>query len=91
MFFKTGDEVLILLPTQGQPLQARCSGPFTIEKKINGVDFVFYTPGRHKKKCLCHVSMLKFYQEKKSDEVMSSHVAVCPVVAEPNHDMVDDH
>ena len=34
--------------------------------------------------------MLKLYQERKSDEVMSSHVAVCPVVAEANHDMMGD-
>ena len=29
-------------------------------------------------------------QERKSDEVMSSCVAVCPVVTEANHDMVGD-
>ena len=34
--------------------------------------------------------MLKLYQERKSDEEMSSQVAVYPVVAEANHDMVGD-
>ena len=81
---------MILLPVQGQPLQARYSGLFTIEKKINDVDCVVYTPARYKEKCLCYVNVLKLYQERKSDEVMSSHVAVCPVVAEANHDMVGD-
>lgn len=32
---KAGDKVLILLPVQGQPLQARYGGAFTIEEKIN--------------------------------------------------------
>ena len=68
----------------------RYSSPFTIEKKINDVDYVVYTPRRRKEKRLFHVNMLKLYQERKSDEVMSSHVAVCPVVAEANHDMMDD-
>ena len=34
--------------------------------------------------------MLKLYQERKLDEVMSSHVAVYPVVAKANYDMVGD-
>ena len=68
----------------------RYSGPFTIEKKIDDVEYVVYTPGRRKEKRLYHVNMLKLYQERKSDEVMSSHVAVCPVVAEANHDMMGD-
>ena len=88
--FKVGDEVSILLPVQGQPLQARYSGPFTIEKKINDVDYVVYTPERCKEKRSCHVNMLKLYQERKSDEVMFSHIAVCPVFAEANHDIVGD-
>ena len=33
---------------------------------------------------------MRCYQERKSDEVMSSHVAVCSVVVEANHDMVGD-
>ena len=39
---------------------------------------------------ICHADMLKLYQERKLDEVMSSHVTVCPVIAEPNYDMVAD-
>ena len=32
--FQIGDEVLILLPLHGHPLQASYSGPYTIDKKI---------------------------------------------------------
>ena len=31
--FQIGDEVLILLPLHGHPLQAQYSGPYTIDKK----------------------------------------------------------
>ena len=51
----------ILLPVQGQPLQARYSGPFIIEKKITDVDYVIYTPGRCKQKSFCHVNILQLY------------------------------
>ena len=49
--FKPGGKVLILLPVQGQPLQAKYGGPFTIEKEN--------TFSRCKAKCLCHINMLK--------------------------------
>ena len=83
-FFKVGDEVLILLPIQGQPLQARYSGPFTIERKINDVDYIVYTPGRRKEKCLCHINMFKLYQERKSEEeTMPSQYEVYFCLREP--------
>ena len=40
--YKAGNEVLILLPVQGQPLQAKYSGPFTTEK-ISDIGYVVYT------------------------------------------------
>ena len=57
--FKARDKISILLTVQGQPLQARYIGPFMIGKKINDVDYVVYTPGRCKEKCLCYVNILK--------------------------------
>ena len=65
--FKARDEVLILLPIQGQPLQARYSGPFTFKKKINDVDYLVKTHGRCKEKHVCHINMLKLHQERKLD------------------------
>ena len=77
--FQIGDEVLILLPLHGHPLQARYSGPYTIDKKINDVDYIVKTPGRRKEKWLCHINMLKLYQARQG-EVPSR--AVCTVVTE---------
>ena len=38
--FKPGDKVLVLLPLQSDPLSAKFSGPYTIEKKLNEVNYV---------------------------------------------------
>ena len=41
--FEVDDEVLALLPIPGCPLQARYSGPFVVDKKLNEVDYVIAT------------------------------------------------
>jgi len=46
--FKYGDKVLVLLPVHGSPFQGHYYGPFTIEEKVNNVDYVISTPGHHK-------------------------------------------
>ena len=63
--FEVGDEVLALLPIPGCPLQARYSGPFIVDKKLNEVDYVIATPGRRKQQRLCHINMLKLYHKRK--------------------------
>jgi len=62
--FRCGDKVLVLLPVHGSPLQARYCGPYTIEEKVNSVDYVISTAGHRKTRRLCHVNMLKAYYEK---------------------------
>ena len=62
--FHPGDQVLVLLPIHGSPLQAQYCGPYTVEKKLSDVDYVINTPVRRKSKCLCHVNMLKPYHSK---------------------------
>jgi len=42
--FSPGDEVLVLLPILGHPLQARYSGPYVIEDKVNDLNFVVQIP-----------------------------------------------
>ena len=59
--FHLGDQVLVLLPLHGQPLQARYCGPYTVEQKISEVYYVIKTPDRWKEKRLRHVNMLKPY------------------------------
>ena len=62
--FHPGDQMLVLLPIHGSPLQVRYCGPYTVEKKLSDVDYVINTPGRRKSKCLCHVNMLEPYHSK---------------------------
>ena len=71
---------------QDQPLQVRYGGPFTIEKKINDVDYLVKTPGRRKEKRLCHINMLKLYQERESDETTTPSRAMCSVSVDVNED-----
>ena len=87
--FEVGDEVLILLPLPGHPLQARYSGPYTIEKKLNEVDYVVKTPGRRKEKRLCHINMLKLYQAREHDKVETLDRAVCIVTTGANEETIE--
>ena len=59
--FNVGDQVLVLLPIVGNPLQARYHGPYTIEDCVNDVNYVVSTPDRRKPRLLCHINMLKEY------------------------------
>ena len=47
--FNPEDKVLVLLPIHGNSLQAQYSGPYTIERKVNEVDYVVNTPDRQNK------------------------------------------
>ncbi|XP_070548324.1 uncharacterized protein [Ptychodera flava] len=65
--FKPGDLVLVLFPTQDNPLHVKFSGPYEILKKVNEVDYVVKTPDRRRPTQLCHINMLKpYYQEEKT-------------------------
>lgn len=66
--FKPGDKVLVLLPVQGEPLKAKFSGPYEILEKQNDVNYIICTPDRRKSKRLCHVNILKPYQERKKED-----------------------
>ena len=70
--FQPGDKVLVLLPIPGSPLQARFSGPYEVEEKIGDLNYVLRTPDRRKHKQLCHVNMLKTYEDRE-------HLPVHPV------------
>ena len=62
--FRVGEKVLVLLPLQNHPLQARYFGPYSVAKKANEVDYVINTPDRRKAQRLCHVNMMKPYVER---------------------------
>lgn len=49
--FKSGDQVLALLPLLNSPFQAKCSGSYDIVKCFSDHNYLISTPGRRKKKC----------------------------------------
>ena len=69
--FEPGDKVLGLLPIPGRPLQARYYGPYTVDKKLSDVNYIVNTPGRRKRKQLCHINMLKKYIDRDRSVISS--------------------
>jgi hypothetical protein len=59
--FKPGDQVLVLSPVQGSPLQAKYSGPYEVSRRVGDLNYVVKTPDRRKSTQVCHVNMLKKY------------------------------
>ena len=84
--FKPGDKVLVLLPLQGDPLSAKFSGPYTIEKKLNEVNYVVVTPDRRKTRRVCHVNMLKPYFEREDPNAPKPIASVVSVNHEPKEE-----
>ena len=78
--FDVGDEVLVLLPIPGDPLQAKYSGPYTVHRKLNDVDYIINTPGRRKQQRLCHINMLKLYEKRNNDVAVSRSCATVTAV-----------
>ena len=62
--FKPCDKVLVLLPVQGNTLQARYHGLYNVLKREGDLDYVIETPDRIKSTQLCHVNMVKPYFER---------------------------
>lgn len=77
--FDVGDQVLILLPVVGAPLEACFSGPYTIEEKAGNLDYIVSTPERRWKKRLCHVNMIKPYYTSDKQEGANKQ-AICTVM-----------
>jgi hypothetical protein len=48
------------------PLQAKYYGPYTVDRKVNDLNYIINTPGRRKQKQLCHINMIKEYIERDS-------------------------
>lgn len=67
---KSGDQVMVLLPVMGSALQARFSGPYRVERRVNDLNYLISTPDRKKRTRLCHINRLKLYCERDScDEI----------------------
>ena len=67
--FKPEDQVLVPLPIPKQPLQARYFGPYQVEQKISDVNYIIQTPGRRKKKRVCHINMMREYHEREGKPI----------------------
>lgn len=69
--FERGEEVLVMLPLNGQPFKAKYLGSFKIMTKISDSNYVIHTPKRQKKKLLCRINMLKkYWRRNKNQPVM---------------------
>ena len=64
--YEPGQLVLVCLPVQGRPLDAKYCGPYRILERVGPVDYVIATPDRRKTQRICHVNMLKLYIERES-------------------------
>ena len=62
--FKPGDKILVLLPVQGNTLQARYHGPYKVLKRVSDLDYAIKSLHRRKSTQLCHVHMVKPYFER---------------------------
>ena len=78
-----GDKVLAFLPIPGRPLQARYSGPYTIDKKTSDLNYIINTPERRKNKQMCHVNMLKQYFDR--DSSISKPITVVNTVPQKSN------
>ncbi len=90
--FEVGDQVLILLPVVGSPLEARFSGPYAVEKKVGNMDYIVSTPDRRKKQRLCHINMMKPFHDTndESEGMVESRVVGCALLgSDSSH--ADDH
>ena len=61
--FQPGDQVLVLIPLIGSALQARYSGPYCIERRVNDLNYILSTPDRRRKTTLCDINRLKSYSD----------------------------
>ena len=78
--------MLVLLPMHGQPLQACYCGLYTIEQKVNEVDYLMKTPGQWKEETMCCVNMFKPYHGKEGNKTPVM-VAMNCVAKNDEHDV----
>ncbi|XP_030839510.1 uncharacterized protein LOC763830 [Strongylocentrotus purpuratus] len=84
--FEHGDKVLVLLPMPGEPLRAKFSGPYMVERKLGKETYLVSTPDRRKTKRVCHINMLKKYYDHE-DRVPVA--VVCEETVDSDPDMLE--
>lgn len=74
-----GDQFLLLLPLVGKPLQAKCSGPYLVEKSLVEVDYDLGTSDRKKSRRTVHGNVMRKFIPRDNPSVLP--VAVVAVNA----------
>ena len=59
VIYEVGEQVLLLLPLIGKPLQAIYREPHTVVKRLGEVDYFISTADRRKAKRIVHVNLLR--------------------------------
>ena len=59
--FKTGDEVLLLLPTEHSKLLMKWKDPYTLLNVSGPFDYIISVGGKVK---ICHVNMLRKFEHR---------------------------
>ena len=57
--FQTGDQVLVLLPTETSKLLARWQGPYQVLRRVGKVDYLVDMHDKRKRKQVLHINMLR--------------------------------
>ena len=79
MSYDVGDQVLLLLPLVGKPLQAKYSGSYIVEKRLGEVDYLICTPDRRKSRRIVHANLMRKFIPRDTPPVLP--VAVVAVDA----------
>lgn len=72
--FKTGDQVLILLPTDTKKLQAQWQGPYEVTKRIGKVNYQVKLHDRRKKLRIFHINLLRSWYQPQSENYLVQEV-----------------
>ena len=65
--FSPGQEVLLLLPSSSNALQAKWQGPFKVVRKVGPVDYEIATNHKGRKLKVYHVNLLKEFKRRNMD------------------------
>ena len=65
---KTGDQVLVLLPTSTQKLHAQWQGPYTVKRPVGKVTYEVTMPERRRPNVVFHINMLRKWHERAEEE-----------------------
>ena len=74
--YEPGQLVLVCLPVQGNPLEAKYCDPYRVLERIEHVEYLIATPDRRKTQRICHVNMLKAYIQRDSKFMPQSATCV---------------